>query len=197
MTRAEQKAATRQRILETAAARIRSDGLAGNAVQRLMQDVGLTHGGFYVHFDSKEALDVAALRQAMQGTAASTGIPKDIPRAARRKLLANRYLSRSHRDNPETGCALAALLSEAGRAGGLFRDAFEQEFLKAIERRSDGAPDQAHDIALMALAMGGLALARALPDRALSDAVLRACRDAAGALADQYETQTPAETKHD
>lgn len=198
MTRAEQKADTRRRILEHAAELIRSDGLAGTSVQRVMRDVGLTHGGFYVHFESKDALDVAALTQAMGATASATSnVPKDAPRATRRKLMANRYLSRNHRDNPGTGCALSALLSEAGRAGGAFREAFEQEFLAAVERRGDEQSNKAHDIALLALAMGGLALARAVPDRALSDVILRACRDASAALADHFETAPQTEVRHD
>ena len=66
MNRAEQKAATREKILDLAAERLRREGMGGNAVHRLMRDAGLTHGGFYVHFESKEALDIAALERAME-----------------------------------------------------------------------------------------------------------------------------------
>ncbi|MBS0475335.1 MAG: TetR/AcrR family transcriptional regulator, partial [Proteobacteria bacterium] len=133
MSRSEQKAATRARIVDLAAARLREEGLAGNAVHRLMRDAGLTHGGFYGHFASKEALDVAALDAAMAGHARlNAAIPDDLPRAERRKLVAARYLSRSHRDHPESGCPLAALLSEVPHGGAGFRAAFDGAFAAAL-----------------------------------------------------------------
>lgn len=191
MTRAARKAETRAAILDLAAKRLRSEGLAGNGVQRLMRDLGLTHGGFYVHFPSKEALDVAALEAALAERAARLpAIPPDLPLAERRKLRARSYLSRAHRDAPESGCPLAALLSEAPRAGAPVREAF-QSLLAAIVTGGDDPHDAtaappSEELALAALAMGGLALARTVPDPALSDAILRACRDAAATLADAY-----------
>lgn len=189
MKRAEQKAATRAAILDLAARRLRKEGLGGNAVHRLMRDCGLTHGGFYVHFPSKEALDAAALEQAMAERAGRLeAVPSDLPRPERRKQRARSYLSRTHRDNPETGCPLAALLSEAPRAGAPLREAF-QAMLAAVVTEGENPQDPAapsEELALTALAMGGLALARAVPDPALSDAILAACRDAAARLADAY-----------
>lgn len=189
MTRAAKKAETRAAILDLASKRLRSEGLAGNGVQRLMRDLGLTHGGFYVHFPSKEALDVAALEAALAERAARLpATPPGLTRAERRKLRARSYLSRTHRDAPESGCPLAALLSEAPRAGMPVREAF-QSLLAGIVTDGDNPQDAAppsEELALAALAMGGLALARAVPDPALSDAILRACRDAAGTLADAY-----------
>ena len=190
MSRAEQKAATRDRILDLAARRLRSEGLAGNAVHRLMRDAGLTHGGFYVHFPSKEALDVAALERAMDSIGhPSKALPTGMPRAEQRKQLAARYLSRSHRDHPETGCPLSALLSEVPRGGDSFRHAYAACVAQSLLNRQEelGSTPPGEDIALLALALGGLALARALPDQATSDAVLRACRDASAILADAFE----------
>lgn len=190
MSRAEQKAATRERIVRLAAARLRSEGLAGNAVHRLMRDAGLTHGGFYVHFPSKDALDGAALEAAM-GSFAGVGHewPQDLPRAERRKQLAARYLSRSHRDRPETGCPLAALLSEVPRGGPELRGAYAAAVAQSLLNRQEelGATPPGEDIALLALALGGLALSRALADPVTSDTVLRACRDASSILADAFE----------
>ncbi|WP_285712926.1 TetR/AcrR family transcriptional regulator [Erythrobacter oryzae] len=189
MNRSERKAATRAAILDLAAARLRTEGLAGNGVQRLMRDLGLTHGGFYAHFQSKEALEVAALEAAVAERTKRLGAqPQGLPRPERRKLRARSYLSRTHRDHPETGCPLAALLSEAPRAAPAVRESF-QAMLAAVVTDSDNPQDAAspsEELALLALAAGGLALARAVPDSGLSDAILAACRDAAGVLADAY-----------
>lgn len=196
MNRAEQKAATRDRILNLAAGRMRSEGLAGNAVHRLMRDAGLTHGGFYVHFPSKDALDGAALEAAMRSFAKlGDALPQGLSRAERRKQMAARYLSRSHRDHPETGCPLAALLSEVPHGGPELRHAYAAAVAQSLLDRQEqmGPTPPGEDIALLALAMGGLALARALPDKSLSDAVLRACRDACAVLADAYEDQRETE----
>lgn len=189
MKRSEQKAATRAAILDLASRRLRAEGLGGNGVQRLMRDLGLTHGGFYVHFPSKQALDAAALEAAMATRATRLdALPQGLSRPERRKLRARSYLSRSHRDNPETGCPLAAVLSEAPRGGSHFRDSF-QAMLAAVVTDSENPQDPAppaEELALLALAAGGLALARAVPDAGLSDAILAACRDAACRLADAY-----------
>ncbi|MCM0000704.1 MAG: TetR/AcrR family transcriptional regulator [Erythrobacter sp.] len=189
MKRSEQKAATRAAILDLASRRLRAEGLAGNGVQRLMRDLGLTHGGFYVHFPSKQALDAAALEAAMAERAQRLdALPQALTRAERRKLRARRYLSRQHRDHPEAGCPLAALASEAPRAGAEVRDAFQRMLAEVVtdgDNPQDPAPPS-EELALLALAAGGLALARAVPDPALSDAILAACRDAAGRLADAY-----------
>jgi TetR/AcrR family transcriptional repressor of nem operon len=190
MSRAEQKAATREKILALAAGRLREQGLAGNAVHRLMRDAGLTHGGFYVHFPSKEALDIAALEWAMERVGnPARDLPKSLPRAERRKRLAARYLARSHRDSPETGCPLSALLSEVPHGGEAFREAYAACVAQSLLDRQEelGPTPPGEDMALLALALGGLALARALPDPVASDAVLRACRDASALLADAFE----------
>ncbi len=192
MTREAQKQATRVKILDLAARRMREEGLSGNAVHRLMRDVGLTHGGFYVHFESKEALDAAAFEHATRGRKAlDDGIPPGASRPEKRQAIARRYLSRSHRDHPESGCAFSALLSEAAHGGPAFRRAFAAALIDAVERRepNGGRATQAEDLALMALAMGGLALARAVPDAEHSDAILRACRDASNILIDAFETK--------
>jgi AcrR family transcriptional regulator len=109
MKRCEQKAASRAKILDLAAKRLLTEGLSGNGVQSLMRDCGLTHGGFTVHFADKQALDVAALEAAMaEQSALDAALPDNLPLAERRKARARRYLSRQHRDHPESGCPLAA-----------------------------------------------------------------------------------------
>ncbi|GAA0641700.1 TetR/AcrR family transcriptional regulator [Sphingomonas ursincola] len=192
MKRAEQKAATRAMILDLAARRLREEGLAGNAVHRLMRDCGLTHGGFYVHFPSKDALDVAALEQAMaEHGSRDAALPPGLPTAERRKQRARRYLSRAHRDDSANGCPLAALLSEVAHAGSDLRETFQHLLAGIVTDTGDaeGPSPPSEELALAALAMGGLALARAVPDAALSDAILSACRDATATLADAYAAQ--------
>jgi TetR/AcrR family transcriptional repressor of nem operon len=89
MKRSEQKAASRAKILDLASRRLRGEGLAGNGVQRLMRDCGLTLGGFTVHFANKQALDIAALAAAMAGhSARDAALPKDLPLAERPKARA-------------------------------------------------------------------------------------------------------------
>lgn len=193
MKRAEQKAATRARIIDLAARRLRKEGLGGNAVHRLMRDCGLTHGGFYVHFPSKEALDAAALEQAMAEHAArDESLPAALPRPERRMQRARRYLSRSHRDDVESGCPLAALLSEVAQGGPDLRETYQRLLAQVVTdtQDSDGIPPMSEELALAALAMGGLALSRAVPDPALSDAILSACRDATARLAHAYAQET-------
>lgn len=193
MTRAEQKAATRAMILDLASRRLRKEGLGGNAVHRLMRDCGLTHGGFYGHFPSKDALDSAALEAAMaEHLARDAALPADLPRAERRKARARRYLARAHRHNVEHGCPLAALLSEAAHGSDALRETYQRLLAGVVTAAADGegpAPP-GEELALAALAMGGLALARAVPDAGLSDAILAACRDASARLADAY-AQSP------
>ncbi|MBY0621643.1 TetR/AcrR family transcriptional regulator [Sphingomonas ursincola] len=192
MKRAEQKAATRAMILDLAARHLREEGLAGNAVHRLMRDCGLTHGGFYVHFPSKDALDVAALEQAMaEHGSRDAALPPGLPTAERRKQRARRYLSRAHRDDPANGCPLAALLSEVAHGAPELRETFQRLLAEIVTDTGDaeGPSPPSEELALAALAMGGLALARAVPDAALSDAILSACREATATLADAYAAQ--------
>lgn len=189
MKRAEQKAATRAMILDRAAHRLRAEGLSGNAVHRLMRDCGLTHGGFYIHFPSKEALDVAALEAAMAQHSGRVGaISPQVSRPERRKQRARAYLSRSHRDHPAEGCPLAALLSEAAHGGAEFREAYQRLLAGVVtdDGGHEGPPPPEEELALTALAMGALALARAVPDAALSDAILRAARGATEILAEAF-----------
>jgi TetR/AcrR family transcriptional repressor of nem operon len=184
MGRQAQKQETRARMVELAARRLRGEGFQGNAVHRLMKDLGLTHGGFYVHFPSRDALDAAAMEVAMaEQSRLDARIPSDLPLAERRVARARRYLSRQHRDAPESGCAIAALLGEAARGGPELRARFEAE-VRAV---ADTGADQGQELALLALAAGGLALARAVPDQALSNRILESCRDAVVRLAKSYE----------
>jgi TetR/AcrR family transcriptional regulator, transcriptional repressor for nem operon len=185
--RAEQKQASLRRILTAAAARLRTEGLSGAAIAPVMQDAGLTHGAFYAHFADKSELAAAAFRHALHDnrlrwTAAEAGESR--PRRFAR--LARRYLTPAHRDTPADGCAFAAVASEAARGPAAFRRVFEEEFLKSVnavcggEETDPACRDEA--LALMALCVGGIQLARAVADPELSERILAACRAAATRL---------------
>ena len=191
-TRATHKAESRNRILQAAGARLRVEGLAGAGVAKVMRDAGLTHGAFYAHFASKSALSAAALQHALLDNRKRwVGEPQHETWAQRLQRLARRYLTKNHRDHPAEGCALAALATEAARSDDTFRAAFEEELRKSLQGICGGVEDrQVHPdprlneaIALMALCVGGLSLSRAVADKAFSERVLRACRDAAGRIA--------------
>src|ERR1700746_2823904 len=123
-------AKTRERILEEARAQLLSHGITERGLPRLMRAPGLTHGGFYRHFDSKDQLVAEACSQAVQSLA--SGLKSQIevkPPDQALPLLVGKYLSRSHRDRPPTGCVLAALGSELARADAKTREVATAGFL--------------------------------------------------------------------
>ncbi len=190
--RAEQKEESLHRILDAGAARLCREGLAGAAIADVMHDAGLTHGAFYVHFRSKNELAATALRHALlENRQRWVGALKRETWRQRLRRLASRYLTRKHRDDPGSGCALAALVSEAARGDAAFRRAYEGELLKSLHgvcRGSDieskPTAEQFDDAAaFLAMCIGGLSLARAVADDDLSERILRACAAAAGRIA--------------
>jgi len=185
-----QKEATRKRILEAAAMRFRRDGIESVGVASLMGEIGLTQGGFYNHFASKEDLAREVLVEALAATRerlAETGVG-----AAKDGLepFVNFYLRPQHRDHPENGCAAAALAVEVGRGPDAIKTAFTVELRKTVALIGERLPKsmkprQRREAAqaIFASMMGTLVLARAVGDAALSDELLTAGRRAALALA--------------
>ena len=168
------KAASHERIVKVTSRRIRRDGIANVSVAELMNEAGLTHGGFYRHFASRdelvaEAVD-AALAQGSQRTEAAAVLGDQ---AALTQII-DGYLSRLHRDKPETGCAVAALPTDIARADPRARSAYSRQVRRYLDLLAElGAgrdPDEAHLI--LAALVGGLVLARAVDDRGLSDEIL-------------------------
>ena len=189
--RVQQKADTRARLLDAAAARLRAGGPEGTGVAEVMADAGLTHGGFYGHFDGKAALLEAAFEHAMSHSReAFFGGLEGVHGEDLLRWLAGRYLSTRHRDRPEDGCALASLVGDAARGEDGIAGRFEAEFGRSLARLSAGL-DEATDadepsdeaIAFLALCIGGLLTARAVQDPALSERIMRACRQLAPRLA--------------
>lgn len=197
--RSQSKEASLQRILAAASARLRKEGLGGAAIASVMQDAGLTHGAFYSHFAGKEDLAVAALQHALVDNRPRwIGRSKDPSWTERLARLGRRYLTPAHRDDLDSGCAFAALASEAGRSDAAFREAYEAELRQSLGAICDDpSGDELFDdaVAFMALCVGGICLARAVADPGLSDLVLVACKAAAPRLARRPTPSRPRRAK--
>ncbi len=178
------KEVTHERIVEAAARAIRRSGYDGTAVADIMKDVGLTHGGFYAHFASREAmLAEAADRAGAEAVAASTRIAASVPAAEALQSLLRAYLSKAHVESAENGCPVAALGSEMPRQAPAVRRAATrriQEMIDVVARQSpDWGQPGAHERALATVStmVGALLLARAVDDPKLSDALREAALD--------------------
>jgi TetR/AcrR family transcriptional regulator, transcriptional repressor for nem operon len=181
----EHKAATRERILSQAAALFRRDGVDGVSVPALMKEAGLTHGGFYAHFSSKDALIAEAVVRSLHGTADRLIAAAERSRDGDKERVAaviDEYVAPGHRDHPESGCAVAALGAETSRGDAVVQRAMADGARDSFERLSKtlGLGDTASDdvLALYAGMIGAIVLARACrDDEALSDRVLDVCRE--------------------
>ena len=180
------KQATRNRIIETAAARFRRDGIDGVGVADLMGGAGLTHGGFYSHFSSKEELVRAAVEMS-----AERGRAKFRKRVAEAGLEGwiRHYLRPSHRDHPERGCMIAALGSELARHPAGTRSVFAQngtvmsELIQQLPATIPPARRRQVAVGVFAAMVGALQLARLTRDETASAEILDAGIAAALALA--------------
>jgi TetR/AcrR family transcriptional regulator, transcriptional repressor for nem operon len=176
------KDVTHERIVEAAARAIRRSGYDGTSVANIMKEAGLTHGGFYAHFASREAmLAEAADRAGAEAVAASTRVAADAPPEQALQRLLHAYLSKEHVKSVEIGCPVAALGSEMPRQAPEVRRAATRRIKEMIDVVARQLPDWgqpgAHHQALVTVAamVGALVLARAVDDVRLSDSL----RDAA------------------
>jgi TetR/AcrR family transcriptional repressor of nem operon len=184
------KAASRARILAEASAQIRKHGLESLSVGALMRKAGLTHGGFYGHFASRSDLLAQALERALvdgEG-GARTAAQREV-RPVGVAGFVRSYLSRTHRDAPETGCAIAALVGDAGRAEPAARAvmaAHIEGMIAGVGRNlaETAAANEADAIAAVCTMVGALAISRTIADPKRSDAILRAARDHLIAMAE-------------
>src|SRR5919112_4421844 len=177
----DRKEASHERIVQAAARAIRRSGYGGTGVADVMKDAGLTHGGFYAHFDSREAmLAEAADRAGADGMALLARVVAEAPPKQALEALLRAYLSKEHVESAEAGCAVAALGSEMPRqAPGVRRAATRRikEMIDLVARQSpDWGQPGAHERALVtvATALGALVLARAVDDSKLSDSLREA-----------------------
>ncbi|AKV04004.1 Transcriptional regulator, TetR family [Labilithrix luteola] len=185
------KEEVRQRIVDEAAAAYRERGLEGIGIQSLMRRLGLTHGGFYVHFPDREALVVAALARA--GEQAVPRFRSDARgNAVSFTEFTKRYLSPDHRDHPGEGCTIATLAPEASRQSSTIQGAIASatnKFLENVGRTLDEDNDAERPlrltdraIAVGCVLIGSLVLARALGDTPNSARVLAVGRRIARSL---------------
>ncbi|HKB10106.1 MAG TPA: helix-turn-helix domain-containing protein [Vicinamibacterales bacterium] len=176
MTR-EQAAANRERVVDAASMLFRRHGFDGVGVADIMKAAGLTHGGFYGQFDSKEDLAAEACAHARRD---SWQAWKDVPRAERLPGIVRSYLTPRHRDNREAGCLFAALGSDVVRQPRPVRRAFTERVRGKLDMLRDavrGRSEQARRdkaIATLSGLVGALILSRAVDDAALSDEILEA-----------------------
>jgi len=179
------KDASRRRIMEVAAERFRSEGIAASGLAGIMSDAGLTNGAFYPHFQSKAELVRESLVSALDDQSQRL---QDAFAAGGLEAVLAAYLSAEHRDNPGSGCVSAALLPELARQPPETRSLFASRILAMAEQMASSLPPQTQDpegvaLALYATLIGTLQLARATQGTALSDRILAAGAEAARALA--------------
>jgi TetR/AcrR family transcriptional repressor of nem operon len=176
----EQAAENRERIVATAARLFRDKGFDGVGVDTIMKTAGLTHGGFYGHFESKDALAGEAIEQAFRQSA------EKLSGAATLGELVAEYLSDRHWRDRADGCALAALGGDLGRQAPAVRRSVtaslrrQLDRLVSVMRRDTAATRRRRAIATLAGMVGALTLARAVDDSALAKEILAAARQSFG-----------------
>ena len=180
----EHKAEVHQKIVKDASRRVRAEGLSGAAVAAVMRDTGLTHGGFYKHFGSKDELVMESLREAFRD------IGDKLVRAAEQsrseapwKAIVKTYLSLEYCDHVERGCPLPALAPEMARVDQTMRSQVLAELVKYRDRMLPFMPGRrAADkerafFVIFSMMIGAVEIARMMPDRAAQEKVLASTRE--------------------
>lgn len=177
------KQETRGKVLRAASAAIRARGPDGVGVAEIMARAGLTHGGFYAHFPSKDALVAAAVADAFaQSRRRFLRLVEGCSPQAAFCAFLDGYVSREHCDHPASGCPISTLANDIARQSPAVRAAFEEGVAALLERLAAWLPGGAAQdrralaASLLAEMAGAVALARALGDRALADEILSASR---------------------
>jgi TetR/AcrR family transcriptional repressor of nem operon len=180
----EHKQETHARIVKKASVRLREKGAHGIGVADLMKDAGLTHGGFYAHFDSREALVIEAFAYAMdRSTERWRKMAEQTPPEKRFAAIVETYLTPVHRDDPGHGCAVTALGAEIARESPKTRKAFATKLEQMIDMMADQIPDvprkAARKQAITALTtmVGTLVLSRIAGTGEFSDEILASGRE--------------------
>ena len=177
-----EKAGNHERIVKIAAARLREAGLEGVGIADLMKQAGLTHGGFYRHFSSREELVAEAVEQALQqGAEAMRALANG--KASSLGSLLEAYLSPAHRDNLSSGCAVTTLASDVARCADRTRLAYTAQVQRYVELLGKliAAPTRKgrRSRAILALStlVGALSMARAVNDEKLSREILKSAAE--------------------
>ena len=182
----EHKQETHARIVRKASVRLREKGAHGIGVADLMKEAGLTHGGFYAHFDSREALVIEACNYAMdRSTEHWRKLAEQTPPEKRFAAIVASYLTTTHRDDPGHGCAVPTLGPEIAREGAKARRAFAARLEEMIEMMADQVPElprkaaRRQAIAAISTMAGALVLSRIAGSGEFSEEILGAGREAA------------------
>jgi TetR/AcrR family transcriptional repressor of nem operon len=181
----EHKFQTHAKIVKRASVKLREKGAHGIGVADLMKEAGLTHGGFYAHFDSRDALVIEAVTDAMdRSTEKWRKLTEGAAPDKRLSKIVNGYLAPDHRDNPGHGCAVPALGAEIARESAKTRRVFSgrmEQLIDMLAEQYQGlSPKAARKQAMATLAtmMGSLVMARVAGSSELSDEILKSGRDA-------------------
>ncbi len=180
----EHKAEVHQRIVKDASRRVRAEGLSGAAVAALMRGSGLTHGGFYKHFDSKDELLLESLTEAFRDFGdALVRVAEDSHAGPAWKAIVKTYLSLEFCDHPERGCPLPALAPELARVGQKMRKQilpqlvnYKDRMLPFMPGRRTADKERAFFVIFGAMA-GAIEIARLLPEPSMREKVLAGTRD--------------------
>lgn len=176
----EQAQQNREKVVEAAARLFRERGIDGVGLAELMKSVGLTHGGFYGQFGSKEELVAEACNWAFERSVAKWKRTAQAHPGETAHAIADFYLAPEHRDRPGTGCAAAALAGDMAREGVHARQAFTQGVRDLVGVLAGEAPDadgRREALADFSTLVGAIVLARAVDDPELADDLLRAARE--------------------
>jgi len=181
----EHKQETHARIVRKASVRLREKGAHGIGVADLMKEAGLTHGGFYAHFDSREALVIEAFNYAMdRATERWRKMAEETPPEKRLATIVESYLTTIHRDDPGRGCAVPTLGPEIARESPKTRKAFAAKLEEMIEMMADQVPElprkaaRAQAIAALSTMAGALVLSRVAGSGEFSEEILGTAREA-------------------
>jgi TetR/AcrR family transcriptional regulator, transcriptional repressor for nem operon len=181
----EHKQETHARIVRKASVRLREKGAHGIGVADLMREAGLTHGGFYAHFDSREALVIEAFAYAMdRSTERWRKVAEQTVPDRRLATIVENYLTPLHRDDPGHGCAVPTLGAEIARESPKTRKAFAAKLEQMIDMMADQVLDMPRKtarkqaVAALATMMGTLVLSRIAGGGEFSDEILAAGREA-------------------
>jgi len=180
----EHKVEVHRKILKDASRRVRAEGITGAAVSSVMRDAGLTHGGFYKHFGSKDELLTESLSDAFQEMADRlTQVAEKSQPGTAWKAIVKAYLSPEHCNHAESGCPLAALAPELARADPAMKASIHGELIKYKNRMLPLMPGrrvadkERAFFAIFSTMIGAVAIARILPDQAARARVLASARD--------------------
>ena len=178
-----EKVKTHKRMVSIASKKFREKGLAGVGIAELMKEAGLTVGGFYKHFDSRDDLVAEAVSSAFGGWKRRVDAAASVGSSVSFAKLIDSYLNEAHRDNPGTGCAFSALAAEIGRSDKRTRALTTEQVRNDIQLIAsllpDNDPNAARSQAILTFSalVGAMSLARAVSDEALSREILESVRE--------------------